>query len=162
MLWPVISYAAIPIRLEAIMQDWLNRIGLTLQFVALFLVTPEIVGEEKVKDVTDRLIRKPLRSLAVRLVDSHRLATNLSLATFLLICLALSFFFGELLKGPFSALIVLAFPVAAGATFIFLLWSFSRIVAWLVQTPRSFLPIGAALFTCGFALLMWATFVRAT
>ena len=30
------------------MQDWLNRIGLTLQFVALFLVTPEILGKEKI------------------------------------------------------------------------------------------------------------------
>jgi hypothetical protein len=28
------------------MQDWLNRLGLTLQFLALWLVTPQIVGED--------------------------------------------------------------------------------------------------------------------
>jgi len=28
------------------MQDWANRIGLTLQFLSLWLVTPQIIGED--------------------------------------------------------------------------------------------------------------------
>jgi hypothetical protein len=48
------------------MQDWLNRIGLTLQFVALFLVTPEILGERKVEALAE-LWRKPLAWLSVHI-----------------------------------------------------------------------------------------------
>ena len=29
------------------LQHWLNRIGQTLQFIALFLVTPDIIGKER-------------------------------------------------------------------------------------------------------------------
>jgi hypothetical protein len=37
------------------MQDWLNRLGLTLQFLALFFVTPQIVGEKLMLKAGERL-----------------------------------------------------------------------------------------------------------
>jgi hypothetical protein len=42
------------------MVAWLNRIGLTLQFIALFLVTPEIVGREKIERLSDAIWVRPV------------------------------------------------------------------------------------------------------
>jgi hypothetical protein len=37
------------------MQEWFNRIGLVLQFVALFLLTPDIFGKERMETAATRL-----------------------------------------------------------------------------------------------------------
>ena len=37
------------------MQDWANRIGLTLQFISLWLVTPEIIGQARMTQAADYL-----------------------------------------------------------------------------------------------------------
>jgi hypothetical protein len=36
-------------------QDWTNRIGLTLQFISLWLVTPEIIGQARMTRAADYL-----------------------------------------------------------------------------------------------------------
>jgi hypothetical protein len=40
------------------MQDWLNRVGLTLQFLSLWFVTPQIFGEERMQRAGESIARR--------------------------------------------------------------------------------------------------------
>jgi hypothetical protein len=44
-------------RLTPVDAGWLNRIGLTMQFLALFLLTPDIFGTERMEEAAERLSR---------------------------------------------------------------------------------------------------------
>jgi hypothetical protein len=131
--------------------EWLNRIGLTLQLVALFLVTPEIIGRERMTAALDKY--------------SEKFATVARLI------------FGSLVVGfvAFDVWSRLVIPSHAVHGFqwrwiiinsaIWLGWAGLLVViviSWnyVVKAARTFLPMGAVMFVLGFACLMWATFVH--
>jgi hypothetical protein len=51
------------------MQDWANRIGMTLQFLSLWFVTPQILGEAKMLDAA-KAIRRAIEKLQELLFPS--------------------------------------------------------------------------------------------
>src|SRR5690348_14204262 len=52
------------------MQNWVNRLGLTLQFLSLWLVTPQIVGESALLKVGDRA--RELQQKLTRFISARR------------------------------------------------------------------------------------------
>ena len=156
------------------MQNWLNRGGLLLQFVALFLVTPEIFGEDKVRAATMRYVVQPL----VRLVAFLRRHPVLRALGYLFVAVLLLFVYFVVHAGIAGGLTVVvdgnsvAQVVLVGIVVVvvpYLLWTLAKLLSGLAgraidraaTVHRSFLPIGASLFAIGFVLLMAATFTRA-
>jgi hypothetical protein len=156
------------------MQDWLNRIGLTLQFIAVFLVTPEIIGRERVGKFVDDSLGLSVRWLG-RFTSWSIGFSGDKLIRYIL--MPAGFAIGYLVArhlGISDATVLggiafIAIIFGAGAIFYYLSYtiiaviivSVSRIMkAWL-KSGRSFLSLGATLFIVGFICLMWATFVHA-
>jgi hypothetical protein len=134
-------------------QDWLNRIGLTLQFLALFLVTPEIVGAKRLEDA-DKKLANVLRWIA------PRWWTGIGVGL-LVIQVAILIFTPRSdwwLPGAFSIVTALVFawlgPGKGGKLIL-------RLAERMAKSDRTYLPVGAFIFTIGFVLLMCATFVPA-
>lgn len=155
------------------MQNWLNRAGLILQLLALFLVTPEIFGEEKVRAVTVKFVVNPL----VRTVAFFRRHPIIRSCGYVVVALAiLSLWIAAHIgiEGSFTVVVrsesvadtALVLPVVGVIPYG--LWRLAKLLAHLVsvvidlaaQEHRSFLPVGASFFVIGFVLLMVATFVR--
>jgi hypothetical protein len=82
---------------------WLNRIGLFLQFTALFLVTPEIFGLERMKAIADRFSRAQRRfwTKTESLVDD-----SASFAAFVGAVMRLTFFSVLIILGTLIAFLV--------------------------------------------------------
>jgi len=150
------------------MQDWLNRIGLTLQFVALFLVTPEIIGQEKVAALADKLWIKPLA--VVKKITRHYLL--ISLALFIALPIIFRDSANQLLQPDVAFLNTFpwnwVYDFLMGLTILgsirlldLSLSGINIVIDNVIKSPRSFLPVGAFIFTIGFILLIWATFVHA-
>ena len=148
------------------MQDWLNRIGLTLQFVALFFVTPEIIGEEKVRSMARTIWVEPI-SKSKDLLTRHRRRAVLIYAFTLAALVAtaelwipetfmpksLTYFVYPTLAFGVSLVIARAFKLVGRGI--------AALANWIIDSPRTFLPVGAFIFTVGFILLIWATFIHA-
>ena len=157
------------------MQNWLNRGGLVLQFLALFLVTPEIFGEEKVRAATANYVVGPLVRL-VAYCRKHPILRGVGYAVlaFAILCLYIAVHVG--INGSFTVVlrgesvddILLLVVVVTVVPYV--LWRLAKLVATVASriidkaatAHRSFLPLGAALFAVGFLLLMAATFVHAS
>lgn len=155
------------------MQNWLNRAGLILQFLALFLVTPEIFGEEKVRAATTKYVVGPLVRL-VAYFRRHPIIRGIGYAVlaFAILCLYIAVHVGingsftVIFRGESVADILLILVVVAVIPYV--LWRLAKLVAAVASrmidkaaaVHRSFLPLGASLFAVGFVLLMAATFVR--
>ena len=154
-------------------QNWLNRTGLVLQFLALFLVTLEIFGEEKVRAATGKYLVNPL----VRMVAYFRRHPILrgggyaALAVLILVVYAavhvgINGSLTVTLGGDSLAAEVIAVVVIAALPY--LLWRLAKALSTLAArmidgaatARRSFLPVGAFLFAVGFLALLAATFVR--
>lgn len=155
------------------MQNWLNRAGLVLQFLALFLVTPEIFGEDKVRAATKKYLVDPL----VRMVAFFRRHRRLRGVGYAVLAAAILVVYvavhvginGSLtltLGGESPAEEVIAVVVILALPY--LLWRLAkalstvaaRMIDGAATAHRSFLPIGAVLFAVGFVALLAATFVR--
>lgn len=155
------------------MQNWLNRAGLILQFLALFLVTPEIFGEDRVRAATTKYVVGPLVR-TVAFFRRHPVIRTFGyvVLAFGLLCLWIAAHVG--INGSF--ILVLDDESFAGLLLILLvvgvipyvLWRFAKLLAHTISRlidkaateHRSFLPVGASFFVVGFLLLMAATFVR--
>jgi hypothetical protein len=155
------------------MQDWLNRIGLTLQFFALFFVTPEIIGSKRVDELIRTLWTKPLirlRSMALgfKILGAGFLSAAVIALLIEVYPLATPQFwettdYGGVIPYIIVATIVpLLFWIAlfVGAC-VLVAKGLGKLIDWVIKVPKSALPIGAGLFTVGFILLLWATFVHA-
>jgi hypothetical protein len=146
------------------MEDWLNRIGLTLQFVALFLVTPEILGEKKVDSLSE-LWKKPLgwiekhltRNVIV-LIGTLLLLAGIRIYTQVVPPRSAQHRFLGSVWGLFA--FVLCLGIVVWIIQYLLSWV-PRIAGYIANRSKGFFAVGAFIFTIGFALLMWATFVPA-
>jgi hypothetical protein len=137
---------------RGMMQDWLNRLGLTLQFIALFLTSPEIVGKERMAAAMGRM--------------SERLAGATAwLLSVAFGALVLWIFLGH---ATFVSLehdgVAVHWDRVIIITSLTIGWPLSlailfRLFRAVVDASRSFLPFGAGLFTLGYVLVMTATFV---
>jgi hypothetical protein len=140
-------------------ENWLNRSGLSLQFVALFLVTPEIVGTERLASFTNEVWANPMKSLIAfheRRGFWYKQFWSV-LSTVILVVLALVGYLAFANSWAWwkvaLTFVVVTFIFTGGTIFV------GFIFKKLVNAKRSYLPFGALLFTLGFILLMWATFV---
>lgn len=123
-------------------EDWLNRFGLLFQFIALYLVTPEIVGRERMNKLFQTL-EKPSVKRGI-------------LAGFVSLALGVGFpLVGNLSNSGFENFLLLA-------VFSALFWAGvdGAIDLWrkLARDERRMIGSGALIFTVGFFLLEAATF----
>lgn len=158
------------------MQDWANRIGLTLQFAAVWFITPQIIGEkamvrgsrwlrttmQKRRDNARRKLKEGLANAHLRTFGT--IAVFIAANTFLWAFI----FFG----GPSGHTLVLG---AVGGVMGLLGALFSAVGVYFLATlvfgglhvvldaagrsPHRFLITGAILFTLGFVILLTATFL---
>lgn len=134
--------------------DWLSRAGLLLQFVSVFLVTPEILGAERLKILHAQLVTRTRRHSAGITVAVGLLLAGAALAVIALL--------SSVVEIRLTGWLGLAIVVAA---LYFILSRSNRLAAWLirralhyVEQPRSHILIGAFLFVVGFALDFLSTF----
>jgi len=170
-------------------EDWANRIGLTLQFISLWLVTPEIIGQARMTRAADYLrdanARKRARAQK-RLQRTVKMVKDLGwgglLMLFVVIGLEQAFFtFTRQGSGhghraariPFSLSNLAIVVVANGTVALFalaLLASYHLVTSWArgglhllldagARTPHRFLLTGAFLFSVGFVVLLCATWL---
>jgi hypothetical protein len=138
-------------------QDWWTRIGLTLQFVSLFLVTPQIVGVEAIQNAT-RDFGKFFGG-SFDFVKGHQVQVQF-VFTIIVSALITLLAKGSNDSTPMSLLIgLVALVVFFGLTFGLTLMG--RLAVRIAESDRSFLIIGAYVFTAGFIALLVATFVPA-
>lgn len=152
------------------MQDWLNRFGLTLQFAAVFLVTPEILGPDKVQALADKLWVNPMRRIR-NFVRAHPVV-DLALLGALIVgtikfeqfLIPDAIFDAVLQVSPlgkmFALLLIVAGYIVGIIAFICITRGLAALFNRVAQSQRSYLTVGALLFTAGFFILMAATFVR--
>lgn len=152
------------------MQDLLNRFGLTLQFISLWMVTPEIIGEERIlhgaaaaRSFAERT-RGRASGVNIKLLETKYV---LILGPFVLLVGA----------GAITQLLGFGIPralVTFGAVSIPALWILVlltlviRGMGWiesvlriLASSRHRLLIGGGVLFTIGYILLMWATWLPA-
>jgi hypothetical protein len=149
-------------------QEWFNRIGLVLQFVALFLLTPDIFGRERMETAATKL-RKLTHQITAGILNriKKRYGTlPLGIAAeglYIIIGLGILFIshlpqvhWLAWVAGPiiFSGSLSLIRLVATLPLF-FTGWLLERLL------KRSFLPLGTMIFGFGFILLPWATWLPA-
>jgi hypothetical protein len=153
------------------MQDWLNRLGLTLQFLALWLVTPQIVGEDLMlkagkslsamaKAWADfvRKIRKALNSLREALAALFFL---LGVIAVILLYTDPAHSVGYWMLAVFGSVLSALTIIAVVVSLIALVMSG---LGWLSRTStrsaHSLLIAGAIVFTTGFGVLLAATWIH--
>ena len=153
------------------MQDWLNRLGLTLQFLALWLVTPQIVGED--------LMLKAGKSLSAKAkawakflqkiwwtVDSLR--DKLTGLLFLLgVPVFILYFIGPTHSVGYWALEASSLVTGALVAILLVVGLIALVMSglsWLSRTStrsaHGLLIAGAIVFTAGFAVLLVATWIQ--
>jgi hypothetical protein len=145
----------------------LNQTGLAFQFIALWLVTPDIIGEERMRKagvklakVADRL-QKPIASFSGNCLFLGCLFIGLAVISgsgFGVIIVASDW-------NPLTVLKIIGAIAAAiiGVPFVLLILSLPiAALSWLarktVNSSKSFLAAGAYCFTIGFCLLFSPTF----
>lgn len=134
--------------------EWLSRSGLLLQFISVFMVTPEILGADRLRMLHAEVVARTRRHTAAITV-----AVGLLLAGAVLAVLALLSNVVEIrLTGSLGLVVVVA-------TLYLIVSRSNRVAGWLivralryVDQPRSHIPIGAFLFVVGFALDFLSTF----
>lgn len=150
------------------MADWLVRAGLTLQFLSLWLVTPQIIGETRMMNAS-RAIRKRLEGYTDPdwpSLKSWKWMTLVAAAVSLIVVLA---YFGpvgvswDVFVVLLVALIaVVAWPV--GIVMTNLVWlTFAGLALSIdlsTRSARGLLIAGAGMFTAGFGFLLSATWVH--
>ena len=151
------------------MQDWLNRTGLVLQFLALFLVTPEILGQEKVDLLAQKLWIQPLNRLAAW-SDASKGTLGWTIFGIIFIWNVVwnfifnykVYFEGERDYGKMMGVVFrgdgipVAITIALAVTVVLVMKGVRKFAA----SKRTYLPLGAVLFTVGFGALMWATWIN--
>jgi hypothetical protein len=156
-----------------ISQNVANRVGLTLQFVSLWLVTPQIIGEE-ILDKAETMVQHMVETL-------RKWLSGLKLLLFAAFGVSLTaLFWGGLrvtdeLNGPTSvnttssqSQTVIILTISSIVEFVtislLLLIPVLRLLAWAIRKGKTLkqhlLVYGAGFFTLGFALLLWATWLR--
>jgi hypothetical protein len=149
------------------MEDWLNRIGMTLQFIALFLVTPEILGEEKVVALARTLWVRPSQKI-IKLFTKEGAFTVvfwiIAVGGTLVCAYALSKLGGLFLPDNWWTRLIrgwIFYPVFFIVVLLtgFLIDGLENMFLKIAHSKRSFLPVGTVLIAIGFVLMMWATFV---
>jgi hypothetical protein len=154
------------------MQDWLNRLGLTLQFLAVWFVTPQIIGEDLMLKAGESLSAsaltwsnrmKKIRNLTANLYTR----TGVVIAVLVLIVYWLKRFSGLIHSlGKWMAIITALLWVLAGSAYLFALLAVPIMsgFSWLIRTStrsaHALLIAGAILFTTGFAVLLAATWTH--
>jgi hypothetical protein len=150
--------------------DWLTRCGLALQFVSLWLVTPQIIGEQRIDSGINHLSQELFR---VRLELRNPLPNfrfDLVKGLLLLAPLVLLFRFRPRWAGGLLGFLIgfgLVFGVliairAAAFCGTYVLSALGDLTKRMVSSSRSYLLLGAFLFTVGFAMLFTATFMSLT
>jgi hypothetical protein len=147
------------------MQIWLTRAGLVIQFVALFLLTPDIFTTERMQAATSRLRGYPTQLSATILRFNLRGVRGVKEAiSFPAVLLAVGVVL--LVWEPSSVLmwVGLAFTVLGGLPLALFIVSFGlflvgELLDELSNSNHSFLVLGCVLFTAGFGILLVATFV---
>lgn len=150
----------------------LNQIGLISQFIALWLVTPGIIGEERMREAGEKLadaadrLRKPIKSIAgncLFFAGCGLLAVLCGgVGIYLIVGLIGSFFYSHMtLVTPLEIIGgILAFGFAVPLVMLILSVPISGI-SWLIRTTiksdKTLLVAGACCFTIGFGLLLSAT-----
>lgn len=134
--------------------DWLSRAGLLLQFISVFLVTPEILGADRLRLIHTQVVARTRRHTVAITV-----AVGLLLAGAVLALIALLSNVVEIRLTGSLGLVVIA------AVLYLIISRSNRVAGWLiaralhyVEQPRSHIPIGAFLFVVGFALDFLSTF----
>ena len=147
------------------MQDWLNRIGLTLQFVAVFLVTPEILGKERVGRFANRAWISPFsryRAFLKRNEDPIWITiTVITVPTFIALLFSLLWKYNA--NGWWLLVALIAFytvPLALVKLYGGISKPLGRLAEKMIASSTSFLWIGAFIFALGYVLLMSATWVH--
>jgi hypothetical protein len=153
------------------MQDWLNRLGLTLQFLALWLVTPQIVGEDLMLKAGKSLsamaeawadfvrkIRKAVNSLRETLVVLFFL---LGVIAFILLHTGPAHSVGYWMLAIFGSVLAALGIISLVASLVALVMSG---LGWLSRTStrsaHGLLIAGAIVFTAGFAVLLAGTWIH--
>jgi hypothetical protein len=148
-------------------EDWLNRVGLTLQLVALFLVTPEIIGRERTKTMVKLfnpfyLLFYPLEVARNWSDDPESYLRRFRKTVFYIVAAAYVGTFSAILI--ISIICVIRYPLLLWipplfSTWIIGIWWLNR-TFWKFVNRKNFssLALGAWLFILGFVCLMWATF----
>ena len=156
------------------MQDWLNRFGLSLQFFALFFVTPEIIGPKRVKELISKLWDEPLIQLRSMALGFKIIGAGFLIVLVIALLIEIypaatpQFWETQTDMGAVSTSMI----VAVVGSFLFWMTVFvggcvlaakglGKLIDWVIKLPKNALPIGAGMFTLGFILLFWATFVHA-
>jgi hypothetical protein len=150
------------------MEDWLNRIGLTLQFIALFLVTPQIVGEQAIERTAKSLADRG-RKFDIWFPD-WRFHGVRPFPIIGLTWLASFWLFGGMSFasrewGPFppwfDAIYGVIAAAFAGASIVMALIIAPGFTAWFLHlvadNTHRLLWFGAVTFTLGYTLLILAT-----
>jgi hypothetical protein len=154
-------------------QDWLNRVGLILQFLAVWFVTPQIIGE-------DLLLKagESLSTSADEWSETMKLFRGISLVGFfiLLVIAGIPLIAANALRalhhGVFHSigtwlgwtvvglegLVLAAFLV--GLLAVPVMSGLSRLIKASTRSARRLLVAGAMLFSTGFAVLLAATWTR--
>jgi hypothetical protein len=161
---------------------WMTRIGLTLQFFSLWLVTPEILGREKMEKPTES-VHRLLERLAKQVRSKPRALFPLAakstayLTFFLFVVTIVSNFapspgmfdptFGYVhhvpIKkfAPFAGTIIgfyIAFVITLYIVY-FIIWVIGMMVEYSTKSLHVLAAVGAVLFTVGFIALLWATWI---
>ena len=155
------------------MQDSLNRVGLTLQFLSLWLVTPQIIGEQRMTEYAEEVHRQ--LNTVRRFITNHFGMTLLGVVVISgilrltpydsLIAHALGKPRNEFLKFVaywLPGLASLLSTIAAVLVVYLASMALARLtdgVRWLASSSQSYLILGALLFTVGFGFLLGATWV---
>ena len=152
------------------MQGWANRIGLILQFLSLWLVTPQIIGEDHMLRGAAKLRTgsEHARNFLGELRDwvmEHLVGCIFLIG--ILVVAPLMLIYGSSLNGAPSWIVVPAGSVAlaisglyCGAYVVSLaMWVMGGLLAVAAGSPRRFLLSGGVLFTLGFIVLLWATWL---
>jgi hypothetical protein len=157
-----------------ISQNVANRVGIILQFLSLWLVTPQIIGEE---------ILDKAETMAQHMVETlHKWLSWLKFLLFAAVPVSLAALFWAALRitselnsptpanatsgGPKVTVLILAIAstVELVAISLLLLIPILRLLAWAIRKGKTLkqhlLVYGAGFFTLGFALLLWATWLK--
>jgi hypothetical protein len=159
------------------MQDWLNRLGLTLQFLALFLVTPTIVGEDLMlkvgKSLSDSAHRWAVKMEARRKKISDKpVSLGLVLTVFALPQIIGAILYNGwhtgtahsvghgIIQVHLSFLLVVCAITIAAVSVPRAMSGLSWLIRIGTRSAHALLLMGAILFTIGFAVLLAATWIH--
>jgi hypothetical protein len=143
---------------------------LSLQFISVFLVTPQIIGEERIDAYEEDFSGYVERVRGVVDLRRHprlrRIVLIVLFASFVGVVLFVTLFLTGTAESLRRRLALLNVIAVVNITFLIILilyvstyaiTAFLRFVGWIAHSSRSFLLFGAFLFTAGFGLLLAAT-----